>query len=532
MNIAAYCRVSTDKKDQLNSLEAQKQFFAEYTQRTGDTLVRLYADEGISGTKIKNRKEFLKMMSDAERGLFDLVVVKDISRFARNTVDLLQNIRRLKQLGIETQFLTANMTSMGNSEFVLTIFGALAQEESANTSKRVKFGKKMNAEKGRVPNLVFGYDKTKGDYFNLKINEEEAEVVREIFRKYREEGIGTAKIAIWLNDIKQVKTKRNCGWSSQTVCRILTNELYTGKIINGKEEVSDFLTGKRKGKDSSEWFITDRPELRIIDPDEFEEVQEILKSRQDTFKLDKERYSNRHLFSTLIKCKNCSWSFRRYERTYKNTYVDWICSGRNARGRDSCCNKTAVNEEELIKEITDYFAYLISHQKRVIEFVVSEFQKVYKAKDENVEYEKQLRMELVKLGKAKQKYTNMYMDDLITREELNQNLLGTKQRIELLEKELKLVSHHITKSDQLEIILNKTFRTIADISDVSQMTNSQLRRIINRIEVDHEGNVDVYLRVIEELGLDCAIPIEDEKASKEYYLTTDNKNALNTHIST
>ena len=162
MNIAAYCRVSTDKTDQLNSLEAQKEFFSEYTKRTGDTLVRLYADEGISGTKIKNRKEFLRMMSDAEHGLFDMVVVKDISRFARNTVDLLQNIRKLKALGIETQFLTANMTSMGNSEFVLTIFGALAQEESANTSKRVKFGKKMNAEKGRVPNIVYGYDKTIG----------------------------------------------------------------------------------------------------------------------------------------------------------------------------------------------------------------------------------------------------------------------------------------------------------------------------------------------------------------------------------
>ena len=104
MNIAAYCRVSTDKADQLNSLEAQKEFFSEYTKRTGDTLVRLYADEGISGTKIKNRKEFLRMMADAEHGLFEMVVVKDISRFARNTVDLLQNVRKLKSLGIEGDY--------------------------------------------------------------------------------------------------------------------------------------------------------------------------------------------------------------------------------------------------------------------------------------------------------------------------------------------------------------------------------------------------------------------------------------------
>ncbi len=286
MNIAAYCRVSTDKEDQLNSLEAQKEFFSEYIKRTGDNLVRLYADEGISGTKIKNRKEFLHMMADAEHGLFDMVVVKDISRFARNTVDLLQNVRKLKALGIETQFLTANMTSMGNSEFVLTIFGALAQEESANTSKRVKFGKKMNAEKGRVPNIVYGYDKTIGDYFNLTINEEEAEVVRQIYQWYIKDGYGAAKISIFLNE-RGLRTKRNCQWSQNGVCRILTNELYTGKIINGKQEVTDFLTGQRADKDASEWMVVDRPDLRIIDPETFEQAQQIMKFRGKAFKVDK-----------------------------------------------------------------------------------------------------------------------------------------------------------------------------------------------------------------------------------------------------
>lgn len=182
MRIAAYCRVSTDKEDQLNSLATQKEFFEEYAKRTGDTLVRIYADEGITGTRTKSRKEFQRMMRDAEHGLFEQLCVKDISRLARNTVDLLQSVRTLKSYGIETQFLTANMTSMGNSEFVLTIFGALAQEESANTSKRVKFSKKINAEKGRVPNFVYGYDKTKGDYFNLKINENEVAVIRQIYQ--------------------------------------------------------------------------------------------------------------------------------------------------------------------------------------------------------------------------------------------------------------------------------------------------------------------------------------------------------------
>ena len=358
MNIAAYCRVSTEKEDQLNSLEAQKQFFTEYTKRTGDVLVRLYADEGISGTKTKNRKEFMRMMADADKGLFDMVVVKDISRFARNTVDLLQNVRKLKSLGIETQFLTANMTSMGNSEFVLTIFGALAQEESANTSKRVKFGKKMNAEKGRVPNIVYGYDKTIGDYFNLEINKEEAAVIKQIFKMYTEEGYGALKIANHLNE-QGVRTKRGCTWSQNAICRILDNELYTGKVINGKQEVTDFLTGKRTEKDETEWMVVERPDLRIIEPEIYEKAKEVRAAKSKSFHLTSERESNKYLFSTLIKCKECGWSFRRIVRKYKNTYIRWVCSGHNGRGADSCPNAQKVDEDELIQVLNDYFIQII-----------------------------------------------------------------------------------------------------------------------------------------------------------------------------
>lgn len=520
MNIAAYCRVSTDKEDQLNSLEAQKEFFSEYTKRTGDVLVRLYADEGISGTKIKNRKEFLRMMKDAEHGLFDMVVVKDISRFARNTVDLLQNVRKLKSLGIETQFLTANMTSMGNSEFVLTIFGALAQEESANTSKRVKFGKKMNAEKGRVPNIVYGYDKTIGDYFNLEINKEEAKVVKQIYKWYTEEGFGALKIANILNE-KGYRTKRNCKWSQNATCRILTNEIYTGKIINGKQEVSDFLTGQRREKDETEWLVVERPELRIIDDETFEKVQEILHGRHDAFNMKHERQSNKHLFSTLIKCKECGWSFRRTVRTYKNTYVRWVCSGRNGHGADSCPNITTVDEEELIEKLQEYFANVLKQKKKVIDYVVKEFQRVYKAKDENVEYEKELNSQLAKLQKSRQKYMDMYTDDLISREELNERIGGSRQEIERLENELKMVSYHLTKGEQLENILNNTFKQLEDITDVHEMTNMQLKRLIQKIEVDKEGNVDIYLRLLGDLGLDETILIEDNSEAKTVLLGND-----------
>lgn len=524
MNIAAYCRVSTDKSDQLNSLETQKEFFLEYTKRTGDNLIKLYADEGISGTKIKNRMEFQRMLADAEKGLFDMVVVKDISRFARNTVDLLQSVRKLKSLGIETQFLTANMTSMGNSEFVLTIFGALAQEESANTSKRIKFGKKMNAEKGRVPNIVFGYDKTIGDYFNLSINENEAMAIRQIFQWYTEEGYGGSKIANMLNE-RGIKTKRGNNWSQNSVCRILTNEIYTGKIINGKEEIADFLTGQRKEKDESEWLVTLRPELRIIEDEVFDKAQDILKGRHDSFKITHERQSNKYLFSTLIKCKECGWSFRRTVRQYKNTYVRWVCSGHNGKGADSCPNAVTVDEEELIQALQEYFQEILGKKKKVINYVIKEFQRVYKAKDENIEYEKQLNTELNKLRKSREKYMDMYTDDLISREELNEKIGGMRKEIERLENELKMVSYHLTKGEQLEAILNSTFKQLEDITDVHEMTNAQLKRLIQKIEVDKEGNVDIYLRLIGDLGLDEAVLIEGTENSEEN--NDDSANKLN-----
>lgn len=510
MNIAAYCRVSTDKSDQLNSLETQKQFFNEYTQKNGHNLVKIYADEGISGTKIKKRKEFLQLMQDAEHGLFDMVVVKDISRFARNTVDFLQSIRALKALGIETTFLTSNQTVLGNSEFVLTIFGALAQEESANTSKRVKFGKKVNAEKGRVPNIVYGYDKIIGDYYNLSINEPEAKIIKQIFDLYLNEGYGANKISQILNE-QGTRTKRNCRWSQNAICRILSNELYTGVVVNGKEEVEDFLTGVRKKNDESEWIVVERPDLKIIEPELYEKAQTILKGRLESFNIKKERQSNKHLFSTLIKCKECGYSFRRVEKTYKNTYVRWVCIGRNIKGKDCCHNTTKIDEVELIQVLQEYFADLLRNRSSIIDNIVSGFVKVYKTKDGNAEYEKQLNDKYSQLKKNKKKYMDMYTDDLISRDEVKENVSGINVELEKIENELKIVQYNLSKGDQLENVIAATFKEIEDVVSVADMTNAQLKRIIKKIEVDNDGNIDIYLNLFSNIGLDQTYLIGDNR---------------------
>lgn len=276
MKIVAYCRVSTDSKDQLNSLKTQKEFFENYARENSYELVRIYADEGISGTKTRNRKQFLKLLEDAKNNQFEKVVVKDVSRFARNTVDVLNSTRMLKNLNIDTVFLSTNTNSLEQSEFLVTLFAALAQEESMNLSKRVKFTKHQNSLKGKVPNICYGYDKIIGDIYNLNINVYEAKIINDIFYMYVTDNMKIGRIVKELND-NCIKTKRNKMWSQGGVLRILKNNIYIGEIINEKEYVADILTGRRNIRSENDWIKVKNESLRIVENNIFEKANLKLK---------------------------------------------------------------------------------------------------------------------------------------------------------------------------------------------------------------------------------------------------------------
>lgn len=276
MRYAAYCRVSTGSDEQLNSLVNQKSFFEEYAKKRGDTLVRIYADRGISGKSMKNRDEFINLLNDSASGAFDAVLVKDISRFARNTLDFLTGIRTLKENGVDVIFVGANQKVLGESEFVLTLFAALAQEESCALSKKIIFGKKQGAKNGRVPLNIYGYDKI--DTYTLRINKTEAETVRKIFALYSTGDMGYRKICACLND-RKIPTKTGKEWNPKGIKRILENPLYAGVLVNNKTETTDFLLGKRREVPREDRFYHDAPGLRIVDWEVFEKVQYKIKRR-------------------------------------------------------------------------------------------------------------------------------------------------------------------------------------------------------------------------------------------------------------
>ena len=508
MRAVAYCRVSTNKEEQLDSLDAQQKFFAEYALRNQLQLVRIYADEGKSGTKMKNRTELLRLLADAGRDLFETVLIKDVSRLARNTVDFLTSIRKLKTLGVRVVFVNYDQTSSDSSEFMLTMLSAIAQEESANTSKRVKFGKRINMEKGRVPNLIYGYDKIPGDYFNLIVNEREAAVVRTIFDLYVRQNMGTHMIAQELNSRGQ-KTKRGCDWSQNAICRLLTNELYAGEVINGKEEVEDFLTGKRKGKQEEDWFVVPRPDLAIVDPDTYRQAAEILAARKSNFQATGQRRSEKHLFSKLIQCGCCGATFRRTVRTYRNTYIKWVCAGRNANGADACPNDTVLDEEELLNGILQYFTELLRNGPHTTARITAEFRRAYQTAEDTKLSEKALTAQQNKLRKTKERYLEMYAADIITLEELQEKTGELNASLNRLARQLSLMQHDSENADPLDGILSTALQDIGSLLSSVFTDDAALSQVIGKIEVDHQRNVDVYLKPLASGGPGKTVPLND-----------------------
>lgn len=500
MRLGVYCRVSTDKLDQLNSLETQKIFFEEFAKKNNYTLINIYADEGISGTQLKKRPAFLQMMRDAEKGMFDVVATKDVSRMARNVLDFLQSIRKLKAMGIPCMFVNTNLSTQ-DGEMMLTMLATVAQEESKNTSSRIKFSKRLNAEKGKVPNLVYGYNKIIGDYFNLNINEFEADVVRRIYGMYISDGYGASKIAKILNS-EQIKTKRGCNWTQNGVCRILTNRLYAGIIANGKEEIEDFLTGKRTAKPEEEWKTVERSDLAIINIETFEKAQKIFAQNREKFSHG-QRKDCKHLFSTLIKCSSCGHYFRQTKRKIKNGIkTKWVCCGRNINGAGFCKNSAVIDETELLNSIIKYLTSLILDKQKIIKKVIADFNKCYEPIYKNRQSEKEINNAIASLKKKRQKYLDMYETDVISIEDLKDKTSGINGEIKRLEERLKIVRFGIDQGDKLERSLSDAFKTIDGILNTAEITNELLKRIIERIEVSDNGQVDIYLKLLTEIGLD------------------------------
>jgi len=501
MKIAAYCRVSTDKDAQIESLHNQELFFTEFAKKYNHELIKIYADEGISGKQMKNRTQFLKMLKDAKLHTFELIVVKDISRFARNTVDFLNSVRELKSENIEVQFLSTNQTILGGSEFILTIFSALAQEESANLSKRVKFGLGVSAKKGKVPTIIYGYDIVNAQ--TLTINETEAKVVKDIFDMYVNQGLGTRKIGLILDE-KGIPTKKGAKWIPRTIRRMLMNSIYAGLLENHKYETTDFLSGKKVERPKEEHLIHERPKYQIVSKDIFDKAQIILKQRQKLYQNDSTHmtghYSNKYLFSTLIKCDHCGYSFCRRKFTTKKSgeIVYWKCSGNNNRTSLFCPNTTTVSESWLIENLKSYLHDIIKNPDKKKQDIINDLVKRHKDDIDKIDINSATK-QLNKIKSQEDKYKIMFANDIIGIDELKSSIKNLEQQKTELQTSIEQQQILSDKFNNKNSIIDNYFKKLEKFYNLKDWTNEDVRKIISHISVNKDGDVTFHLTLTEDL---------------------------------
>ena len=365
--VAAYARVSTASEEQLNSVEAQKSYYKNYIQKKKDWIYAgLYTDDGISGLSYLKREGFNRMISDAYAGKIDIIITKSISRFARNTVDTLTHIRKLKEKGVAVYFEKEDINTLDSKgEFMITLLSSMAQEESRSISDNVKWGLRKRMADGKyyvAYSRFLGYDKGETSF---EINAREAETVRYIYYLFLA-GKTDVYIASKLADLGIPSPGGLSKWDPSTINSILTNEKYCGNALLQKTFIPDFLS-KRAQKNRGELpqYLVENGHEPIIAPSVWSEVQSLKKARTRT-------YSARTIYAHKLVCSLCEHSYQRRTR-HGPTYTIAPAVFYNCRGKynpNYRCKNTVVYEPELDELFASAINQLYKlHEKKALSLV-------------------------------------------------------------------------------------------------------------------------------------------------------------------
>lgn len=512
LKVAAYCRVSTDKDEQTNSLESQRKYFRDYIENHPDwILIGVYYDEGISGTQTKKRVGFNEMIEEAFRGNIDLILTKEVSRFARNTVDTLSFTRKLKDHGVGVIFTIDNIdTREPDGELRLTIMASIAQEESRKTSERVKWGQKRKMEQG----TVFGRDllgyKVKDGV--LTINEEEVPAVKAIFHKYTNEGKGTHVIARELIE-EGLRPKRIALWSNTVILRVLRNEKYVGDLCQKKTITPNYLTHQKKYNRGEEEvvYLTNHHEP-IIDRQLWDRTQAELRRRSPAEE-QKRKYSNRYWCSGKLECGICGRHFVGRTKKYKDgsTYKAWRCFAaathgtlkKDADGKEVGCDNQSYNERSLLTAVQYCIQHIQTNFEELKKEIIDEIRAIQYRGEKEVDIS-DIEKKIEALSEKKRKVLDLMLSGMITSQEAREQNDWYNSKIETLEKQLLSYKEEVLIRQRqaegmeeylaaLDEIMNFTNFTIAG---ENQHSEQLCREVVDRIVLYPKGKMHVYLKCL------------------------------------
>lgn len=503
LRVTFYARVSTDKDVQLNSLDNQVMYFRNLiTENKNWTYVDGYVDEGISGTSVNKREDFLRMIEDSKKGIFDLVLTKEISRFSRSTLDSIKYTQELLENNVGVLFKSDNInTIMPDSELRLTIMASIAQEEVRKLSERVKFGMKRSIEKGKVlgNNVITGYKKEKG---KLVIIEEEAEMIKIIFEMYATGEHGLGYISDYLY-AKGFKTRKGDYIHTTTLRRIITNPKYKGFYCTNTVKHLDYRTHKQIRLPKSEWIVYDsKGEIpAIVSPELWDKANELLANKSSGYcaKIkDMGTFKRTTTYGGLLICADHNVAFRRL--TASNKTVSWKC-GEMLRHGLSACESPILYESELDDIFHKVIDKLIEDRSKIIKHLSELYREANNSK--NYEYEiKKVYKQIDDINLKKNKLLDFLIGEVVSKEEY-------KRRNEELEQEIENLKNKIIKlkSDELyEKQLREKYKEIDEKinnevdSEESFQRLVQLlieRVVVSKIDGDRRKiKLDIYANVV------------------------------------
>lgn len=538
--VVIYARVSTEHEAQLSALENQKDWYKPILENNPKwQFVQMYVDEGITGTSTKKRSQFLQMMEDAKKQEFDLILTREVPRFARNTVDTLKYTRWLATLGIEVFFLNDNIRTFdGDGELRLTIMASLAQDESRKTSIRVKSGLKVSMEKGVFfgNGSILGYDKVGRDFV---INPEQAQTVRMIFDWYLE-GWGLRKIQLALEEAGRLTATGKTYWNHSTVGDILKNPFYCGTIVYRKEYVPSYLEQKKvTNYGEVEQIVVKGRHQPIVTEEEFARVQRIREARQreQVYNPTGRRIGVRkpvNVWTKLMVCK-CGYHFnrkiwRRLENEIQYAYQCYASvrkgtiQSRAKRGlsTEGICDTPMITEWKMQMMTKWVFQHCLENTDEIVSLSVNMLEKHIDDKENTVDNSaliQQKQLKIQKLNKKLDTLIEMRIDGEITKEVFKSKQEDAQKQVDALQAEIEELSVSGTKSSECDVpaeerlkLLRCALEQLVDLDTYmdSEIPEQVIEAFVTKIVASKDG-VEWYLRFNSDGDLPIELQVEGKR---------------------